>query len=239
MNWCDRRARWCSNTVYLVVCSDSLVLWCLGRSGMLFSTACMLWHIFNAYLPVAGAPSFTCRWLLNMSLPCTRKRGQKVEGGKFRVISGLTRFATDGYCLEFQGRDLMLRSPSISCRLWINQMKHKLLYCKYSHIRLQATVNVNWNHITSATGRDTCDYSCSREHLGDWSFIHGGTSASISLQVCVTEVDFLHSLSTLFTLLRTRGDILSVYAPFLLPVSSQPISIRGAARVPVGEASAR
>lgn len=146
-------------------------LWCLGRSSILFSTACMSWHIFNAYPPapvaVAGAcASFTCRWLLNMYLPCTRERGQKVRRRKVGVISSSTWFATDGYCLEFQGRDLMLCSPSISCRLWINQMKHKLLYCKYSPIRLQATANVNWNHITSATGRDTCDYSCSRELFG-------------------------------------------------------------------------
>lgn len=185
------------------------------------------------------APSFTCRWVLTMDLSCTRERGQKSRRRKVRVISSSTWFTTDGYCLEFQGRDLMLRSPPISCRLWINQMKHKLLYCKYSPIRLQATADVNWNHITLATGRDTCDYSCSRQHLGDWSFIHGGTSASISVQVCVTEVDFLRSLSTLFTLPRTRGDILSVYAPFLLPLSSWPISISGAARMPAGEASAR
>lgn len=99
------------------------------------------------------APPFTRRWLLNMYLPLTRERGQKVRRRNVGVMSSSTWFATDGYCLECQGRDLMLCSPSISCRLWINQMKHKLLYCKHSPIRLQATANVNWNHITSATGQ--------------------------------------------------------------------------------------
>ncbi len=36
------------------------------------------------------------------------------EKGKAGFESGATRFTTDGYCLEFQGHDLMLRSPSIS-----------------------------------------------------------------------------------------------------------------------------
>lgn len=45
MNWSDGRVQWCSNSVYLAVCSAAQVLWCLGRSGMLFSTACMSWHI--------------------------------------------------------------------------------------------------------------------------------------------------------------------------------------------------
>lgn len=35
------------------VCPATQVLWCLGCSGMLFSTACVSWHIFNA-LPSAG-----------------------------------------------------------------------------------------------------------------------------------------------------------------------------------------
>lgn len=52
-----------------------------------------------------------------------------------------------------------------SCRLWINQTKHKPWYCKYSHIRLPTTAPVNRNQITSAIGRDTCDYSCSQQRL--------------------------------------------------------------------------
>lgn len=174
MNWCDGWERWCSNTVYLAVCSECCDAWgaqvCYFQQRACRDIFLMLIRLLLLLLQVR-APPFTCRWLLNMYLPCTRERGQKVRRRKVGVISSSTWFATDGYCLEFQGRDLMLCSPSISCRLWINQMKHKLLYCKYSNpnsnpIRLQATANVNWNHITSATGRDTCDYSCSRELFG-------------------------------------------------------------------------
>lgn len=172
----------------------------------------MLWCLL-ALLSGARAPSFTCRWGSKQGFISHEGMGAKSRKSGVGVISSSTLFTTDGYCLEFQGRDLMLRSPSISCRLWINQVKHKLLYRKYSPIRLQVIVKSDWNHITLATDGDTCDYGCSRQHFGDWSFIHGGTSESISVQVCVTEVDFLLSLSTLFTLTRTRGDILSVCVP--------------------------
>lgn len=49
----------------------------------------------------------------------------------------------------------------------------------------------------------------------------------------------LPSLSTLFTLLLTRGDILSVYALFLLSLPSQPTRVAGAVRMSAGEASDR
>lgn len=58
-------------------------------------------------------------------------------------------------------------------------------------------------------------------------------------RACVTDVDFFLPLSTVFTLLLTRGDILSMHALFLLSLSSQPITFESAVRMSAGEASDR
>lgn len=91
----------------------------------------MPWHIFGTWLvgftckmTVAGVRSrceCISKYYLAKREPGRRRETEKKEvreetqlGDSERVRSSWTWFTTDGYCLEFQGRDLMLRPPSIS-----------------------------------------------------------------------------------------------------------------------------
>lgn len=78
---------------------------------------CMLWLIFGTGMvgdtyktAVAGVRVCVCLWRV-----CGRRGEREKEvRGKARVGSSSTWFTTDGYCLEFQGHDLMLCSLSLS-----------------------------------------------------------------------------------------------------------------------------